>query len=587
MAIILLITLVLGSMVAGLAPVMRHDTLNGGTAGQAQLAVWPLSGDVAADRSPFVATWTVDSVLDDDDSALGNGKCATAAGACTLRAAIREANLTNGSDLIIFALQRSGPQTIQLTKTLPALADATGGIMIDGYTQQGTTFNTDERVSNAQILINVVGTGPRGIDGMYISSANNTVRGLAFSNFRRSIWVSGGAAANNVIAGNFIGLNSQGLTPYAGQMLDASTEEAAGILIDNGASRTRIGGTLTPERNVISGNPGDGIYITDPGTNETKIVNNLIGLDPTGLQRRSNWGDGVDINYGARRSIIGGLAANEANVISGNQEEGVEISHNLETVATSLNYVIGNFIGADARGNGTNPSVTANMGFGVDLHDGVMDNVIGPRNVVVNNRKGGVSITYRSTNNRVMENRIGVDVMGAAAGNGFAGRTMAPGVFLKLDGGRAVIERNVIAHNAAAGVQVVQGPLSVATMSRNSFYANGGLGIVLDPTEIRSDGCAGEAAMANAVACVATPSIEKVTPTRVSGRACANCVVEVYLAEPSADYYSEGQTYLATTVANNEGEFAVNVTLDQSKQVTATATNRPGNTSPFALTLVP
>jgi CSLREA domain-containing protein len=46
------------------------------------------------------ATFTVDSTADATDAAPGNGTCATAAGACTLRAAIQEANALAGADTI-------------------------------------------------------------------------------------------------------------------------------------------------------------------------------------------------------------------------------------------------------------------------------------------------------------------------------------------------------------------------------------------------------------------------------------------------------------------------------------------------------
>jgi large repetitive protein len=49
------------------------------------------------------STFTVDSTADDTDAA-GDGACATAAGACTLRAAIFEANRHSGPDTIAFSI---------------------------------------------------------------------------------------------------------------------------------------------------------------------------------------------------------------------------------------------------------------------------------------------------------------------------------------------------------------------------------------------------------------------------------------------------------------------------------------------------
>src|SRR5438874_2257693 len=47
------------------------------------------------------ATFTVDSTADAEDANPGDGVCATAAGACTLRAAIQEANALPGLDIIV------------------------------------------------------------------------------------------------------------------------------------------------------------------------------------------------------------------------------------------------------------------------------------------------------------------------------------------------------------------------------------------------------------------------------------------------------------------------------------------------------
>src|SRR5215207_2642842 len=94
-------------------------------------------------------TLTVNSTADDYDDWAGNGICATSTGACTLRAAIQEANKHSGPDTIAFDIPGSNVQTIQLQSTLPNLNDTTGPTTIDGYTQPGSAPNTDPLVSNA------------------------------------------------------------------------------------------------------------------------------------------------------------------------------------------------------------------------------------------------------------------------------------------------------------------------------------------------------------------------------------------------------------------------------------------------------
>ncbi len=78
--------------------------------------------------------FTVDSAADSSDMNVGNGICATAAGACTLRAAIQESNASVGSkDTVAFALA-TPPFSIAPVTELPAITDP---VEIDGTTQPG------------------------------------------------------------------------------------------------------------------------------------------------------------------------------------------------------------------------------------------------------------------------------------------------------------------------------------------------------------------------------------------------------------------------------------------------------------------
>ena len=70
-------------------------------------------------------TFTVNSLLDTPDAAPGNGTCADANGACTLRAAIQEANSFGGDDTINFSVTG----TINLTGALPVLSS---NVIING-----------------------------------------------------------------------------------------------------------------------------------------------------------------------------------------------------------------------------------------------------------------------------------------------------------------------------------------------------------------------------------------------------------------------------------------------------------------------
>src|SRR2546426_9701517 len=87
------------------------------------------AGRVSADA----ATFTVNSTADTTDAAPGDGVCDDGGGACTLRAAIEEANAHAGADTIAFSIG-SGVQTITPGSQLPAILEP---VTIDGTTQPG------------------------------------------------------------------------------------------------------------------------------------------------------------------------------------------------------------------------------------------------------------------------------------------------------------------------------------------------------------------------------------------------------------------------------------------------------------------
>lgn len=67
--------------------------------------------------------FSVNSPADAPDAVLGNGVCLTAAGTCTLRAAIEETEAAGGTNTIAFALPT--PSIISLTSPLPVIDDQT------------------------------------------------------------------------------------------------------------------------------------------------------------------------------------------------------------------------------------------------------------------------------------------------------------------------------------------------------------------------------------------------------------------------------------------------------------------------------
>ena len=82
----------------------------------------------------WAATFTVNSTADGADAAPGNGVCATAAGVCTLRAAVQEANALAGPDNITFSPSLPAGATITLTSAAGGAISVTSDLVIRGPT---------------------------------------------------------------------------------------------------------------------------------------------------------------------------------------------------------------------------------------------------------------------------------------------------------------------------------------------------------------------------------------------------------------------------------------------------------------------
>jgi hypothetical protein len=146
------------------------------------------------------------------------------------------------------------------------------------------------------------------------------VQGLAVNRFAGNgigLGAYGGiTATNNVIAGNHIGTNVAGTTAMGNGL--------SGVFIGLGANQNTVGGTAPAARNVISGNGWEGVGIHGSETRLNFVLGNYIGVDATGAATLSNGWAGVEV-WGAAGNRIGGATAGERNVISGNGEQGVYI----------------------------------------------------------------------------------------------------------------------------------------------------------------------------------------------------------------------------------------------------------------------
>lgn len=315
-----------------------------------------------------------------------------------------------------------------------------------------------------------------------------------------------------------------------------------------------IGGAKEAEGNILSSNQNVGIQI-DGSANV--VQGNYIGTDPTGTEARPNGMEGIWISTNATDNLIGGSSPGESNVISGNELFGVGISG----AGATGNVVKGNLIGVDASGEKALPNL-----YGIVLSIGTRGNTIGgtspgEANVISGNQSGGGLVRGPGTsNNLIVGNYIGTDATGQKdLGNG-TGIWLLDGAVGNVIGGPEAGEGNVIAHSGIDGVLVEGTTTEGNTIRGNSIHSNGRGAIFLQ-----------EGGNAD----LPPPTLTGVSP--LSGTACPNCIVDIY-----SDSAGEGRIHEGWTAADAEGYFSFEGT-PSGPFITATATDAQGNTSAFSM----
>lgn len=389
----------------------------------------------------------------------------TDSGPGSLRQAILDANAAPEPATIAFAID--SPGSVQTLQPLSALPSITNAVFIDGWSQGGSGYT-----GPPLIALNGALAGSH-IIGLNITAGNSTVRGLAINDFAVGSLAGGirlQTGGHNWIYGNHIGLNPAGDTRIPNQR---------GIWIENGSSHNRIGTDAdgvndVAERNVISGNVEQNIWIYRSTTISNRIMGNYIGLNASGTAALGTTmatiaTSGIMVQE-SHHTVIGTDGdgqgdALEGNVISGN-------IYNIYLTATGTNIsthtrIAGNRIGTTADGTqdvglqveGVRVYSTAFNLIGTD-GDGVSDALEG--NLISGNNDFGIMLQQTGAiSNIVAGNKIGTDITGMVAiPNGTSGSPRA-GILLggygnrigtNRDGVSDDLERNLISGHANVAV---------------------------------------------------------------------------------------------------------------------------------------
>ncbi len=276
-----------------------------------------------------------------------------------------------------------------------------------------------------------------------------------------------GIALDNVagvkIFGNRIGVNG------AGDTRRANGEN--GILIED-AKQLEIG--IAPPvygGNIISGNAKAGIRLAGQPS-DLKIQHNTLGLNLDQLGKLPNDGDGILVDGPAQGDPvemtgvkIGGKDAQHlGNTIAGNTGSGIRV------VNAAKLEIYANRIGTDDGGNlpfaNGEDGVRIGGGREIDLGAGAPDYA---GNVISGNTGAGVRLTSGTSEMRIHQNRIGLNLAGtgalpnSGAGLVYSGPNPPAGRPLLIGGasnavnvaGGALEEGNLISGNSGPGVRIV------------------------------------------------------------------------------------------------------------------------------------
>ncbi len=329
-------------------------------------------------------------------------------GTGSFRAALSSANSASGADTITFSISGSGVQTINATGQYTV----TSPVTIDGTSQPGYSGIP---------LIKLNGTNAGDVPGIWITGggSNSTIKGLSIVRFQNNgVKLEG---SSNTLTANYIGIDTDGTTALGNGYGGSGGRGAIGIT----SATNVIGGSTAADRNIISGNSGNGIDIVGATAAGNTIKGNYIGTNAAGTGAIPNSADGILISLAPNNTIGGtsgttpaGACTGDCNLFSGNGYNGIGIwnENAAGPITAKNNTIIGNVVGLNVSGTGA----IANVNIGIELYNSP-DNAIGNgssagRNVSSGNGGAGIFITGSpSTGNVVKGNYLGTNSAGTSA----------------------------------------------------------------------------------------------------------------------------------------------------------------------------
>jgi len=382
----------------------------------------------------LATTFNVTSTTDAGDANLGDGKCASAASVCTLRAAIQEANALAGSDTIMVS---SGTYNLTLgdlriTTTMTIIGNGAGSTTINGT---GTSR-----------IFRIQSTGVATVSDVTLTNGNGTGGASGGGDKGGAIWIFHGVLTllNSTVTGN-TNVNNDG----------------GGILNEDGV--------LTIENSLISNNTGYGGGGVSNRNGTTTINNTTI----SGNTAKAAGPDiGVGVGGGVSNVAVAGdatLTINQSsittNTATGTGGGGVNNNaSNNHTATTTLNQTL-------VSGNNANPTVVSfatglgggiRNGFAIPAEETAVASVTVNNSEVSNNKavNGGgiINVTDSTTSTLTLKMTLNnTTVSGNSTPNQKGGASEGNGGGLVNVNGTLSLVNSTVSGNSASGTHATGG----------------------------------------------------------------------------------------------------------------------------------
>lgn len=321
----------------------------------------------------FAAEFNVNDTADADDNNAGDGICATIMGACTLRAAISEANSLAGADTIILP---SGiyntSSSLSITSAITISGEITGTTIVDANDSARVFFiSTSQPVSMSGFTVQGGNAGTSGLGGgIYINSNGDvTLSAMNVNNNKANsgCGIGAGSPINQLTIADSVIENNLGITGGSGP----STSIGGGLRLSQG--------TVTITDSTIRGNTADSggglIYISaDLTIRNTTISDNIatVKIASNGVEIGGD-GGGLSVGSGSITKIINSTISNNKAINNGG---GIFMANGFSSVSLFNTTVTNNAADFNDDGNGQGGGIiggsTSSGGLNFELSNSIV-----------------------------------------------------------------------------------------------------------------------------------------------------------------------------------------------------------------------